>query len=134
MENRNNYYAALLQKLDDNNIGGLRRMLYEILNEECNNVIESGKNPNDYIEALLHGDKTLYIPPDVADDLFISYLEEVSQWLAELIVFGSGMDVFYNLAESFNDPLCVTREAREYVINLLLFDIINVGLEGEPNG
>ena len=131
---RNNYYVALQQRLGDSNIGGLRRMLYEILNEECNSVIDKNKNPSDYIEALLHGIESFYIPLDVADDLFISYLEEVSRWLSEIIAYGYGLDVFSELASAFDDPLCVTREAREYVINLLLFDIINVGLEEIPNG
>lgn len=134
METKNNYYVALKQKLANENIRGLRHMLYRVVDFACDEVIENGKNPNDYLEALLHGNKVLYVPKDVSEDLFISYLDEVSKWLAELIIFGNGLDVFLELGNEYYDPLCATKEARDYVINLLLFDIINVGLEEEQNG
>lgn len=126
---RNNAYNALMQRLDDPKTKGLKRELYNIMLENANDCEARGMSKEEYLDGLRSQERGIVLNFDDADELFIDYLEDVSEWVADLIKYGDGMDVFIELAESFDDPFCATRDARVWVIYYLMLDLAQNGLD-----
>lgn len=120
-----NYYAKLKDKLLDDEIGGLWRNVYEMVNAMCDIVIEEGKNPNDFLETIVYWEKELPVGYDFALEMFVSYPLAISRWLADLTLSHGGEIIFRALSEDYKDPLCIGNEAKVYVIKLLMQDVIS---------
>lgn len=123
-----NYYAKLKDKLLDDEIGGLWKNIYEMVNAMCDIVIEEGKNPNDFLETIVYWEKELPISYGFAIEMFESYPMTISRWLSNMTLSSGGEIFFITLSEKYNDPLCITNDAKAHVMRLLMQDAISDGL------
>lgn len=123
-----NYYAKLKDKLLDDEIGGLWKNIYEMVNAMCDIVIDEGKNPNDFLETIVYWEKELPISYGFAIEMFDSYPLAISGWLSKMTLSRGGEIFFMTLSEEYNDPLCITNEAKVHVMRWIMQDTISDGL------
>lgn len=125
METKKDYYTKLKEKLLDDNIIGLEKNIFEMLNAMCDIVIEEDKNPNDFLETIVYWEKELPVGYGFALEMFVSYPLAISRWLADLTLSHGGEIIFRTLSEDYKDPLCIGNETKVYVIKLLMQDVIS---------
>lgn len=123
-----NYYAKLKDKLLDDEIGGLWKNIYEMVNAMCDIVIDEGKSPNDFLETIVYWEKELPISYGFAIEMFDSYPLAISRWLSKMTLSRGGEIFFMTLSEEYNDPLCITNEAKAHVMGWIMQDTISDGL------